>query len=211
MSAKEDTPKYLKPYENAVETHGGSFEATLWCSKDGQIVRFKTFTDDIDFTGKSIVDVGCGIGDFASFLLESKIKFSTLIGIDAMESMIQSATEREVPNCSFRVGDVVVDEQLIIPADWLVFSGTLNAMTQEEALTLIQRAFNLCTVGVAFNFLSNQSWRDPTSEDLSPASRFDTLEVLGFAFTLTPLVSFTQSYLEGHDATIILRKQEVSQ
>jgi hypothetical protein len=128
-----------------------------------------------------------------------------------MEAMIQRANERELPQCTFEVGDVVIDKQRMSNADWLVFSGTLNAMVQEEALALIHSAFTSCREGVAFNFLSNQSWRDPSSEDLSPASRFDTLEVLRFAFTLTPLVFFTQTYLEGHDATIILRKKEVSQ
>ncbi len=206
-----ETPDYLKPYEEAVETHGGSFEATLWCSKDGQVARFNTFTNEIDFSGKSVVDVGCGIGDFASFLIESNIHFLTYTGIDAMEAMIQHATERELPNCTFEVGDVVVDKGSMNNADWLVFSGTLNAMVQDEALALIRSAFTFCREGVAFNFLSNQSWRDPSSEDLSPASRFDTVEVLRFAFTLTPLVFFTQTYLKGHDATIILRKQEVSQ
>jgi SAM-dependent methyltransferase len=211
MSAMEQTPHYLKPYEDAVELHGGTFEATLWCSKESQLLRFKTFTKDIDFTGTSIVDVGCGLGDLASFLIESNIKFKKYVGVDAMDVMIKSAKERTLPRCTFETSDVVVDNHLLQEADWFVFSGSLNAMLQTDALTLIEQAFKACTVGVAFNFLSNQSWREPASEDLTPASRFDTLEVLRFAFTLTPLVFFTQSYLEGHDATIIIRKQEVSQ
>ena len=205
------TPLYLKPYEDAVEIHGGTFEATLWCSKQGQLLRFKTFATSINFADASIVDVGCGIGDFASFLIDSNISFKSYLGVDAMEAMIKSAKERTLPKCSFETGDVVIDERFFKDSDWLIFSGTLNAMNQEDALILITHAFHSCRVGVAFNFLSNQSWRDRTSEDLAPASRFDTLEILRFAFTLTPLVSFTQSYLEGHDATIILQKQEVPQ
>lgn len=211
MSEMEQTPRYLKPYEDAVEMHGGTFKATLWCSKEGQLLRFKTFTKDINFTGTSIVDVGCGLGDFASYLIESNIEFKSYFGVDAMEVMITSAKERTLPRCTFESGDVVVDNHYLQDADWFVFSGSLNAMVQSDALTLIEQAFNASTVGVAFNFLSNQSWREPASEDLTPASRFDTLEVLRFAFALTPVVSFTQSYLEGHDATIILRKREVSQ
>lgn len=211
MSAMKRTPPYLKPYEDAVETHGGTFEATLWCSKQGQLSRFKTFATSINFTDTTIVDVGCGIGDFAAFLIDSNISFQSYLGVDAMEEMIKSAKERTLPKCSFETGDVVIDERFFKNADWLIFSGTLNAMNQKEALVLITHAFHSCRVGVAFNFLSNQSWRNQASEDLAPASRFDTLEVLRFAFTLTPLVSFTQSYLKGHDATIILQKQEVPQ
>ncbi len=45
----EQVPPYLKPYEEAVEIHGGTFEATLWCSKQGQFLRFKTFSNEIEF------------------------------------------------------------------------------------------------------------------------------------------------------------------
>jgi SAM-dependent methyltransferase len=207
----EQVPPYLKPYEEAVEIHGGTFEATLWYSKQGQFLRFKTFSNEIEFGGTTIVDVGCGIGDFASYLIESKIEFNSYLGVDAMKAMIESANARTLPKCTFETGDVLIDNRFLQNADWFVFSGTLNAMVQPDAMALIQQAFHASRVGVAFNFLSNQSWRDPSSEDLAPASRFDTLEVLRFAFTLTPLIFFTQTYLEGHDATIVLRKQEVSQ
>ena len=128
-----------------------------------------------------------------------------------MEAMIDTANQRHLQRCTFETADIVTKPELMQSADWCVFSGTLNAMSQQDAMTLIKEAFEACSIGVAFNFLSNQSWRDPLSEDLSPASRFDTLEFLKFAFTLTPLVSFTQTYLQGHDATIIIRKYEVPQ
>jgi len=211
MSEDDNTPSYLKPYQDAVEEHGGTFEATLWCSRHGQSLRFITFTNKIDFTGTTILDVGCGIGDFASFLLESEIEFTSFRGVDAMQPMIITATNRKLERCSFETADVVADTTVLRDADWCVFSGTLNSMIQAVAMTVIGRAFEACTIGVAFNFLSNQSWRDPATEDLSPASRFDTLEFLSFAFSLTPLVSFTQTYLQGHDATIIIRKHEVPQ
>ena len=211
MSLKKHTPSYLKPYQDAVDTHGGTFEATLWCSKLGQNLRFNCFTDAIDFTGTSVLDVGCGIGDFATFLIDSTIAFRSYKGIDAMEAMVDSAKKKQLKHCEFIVGDVLANESLLQDTDWSIFSGTLNAMTQENAMELIKKSFHSSAIGVAFNFLSNQCWRELESEDLSPASRFNTLDFLHFAFSLTPLVSFTQMYLRGHDATIILRKQEVPQ
>ncbi len=205
------TPKYLKPYQEAVDIHGGTFDATLWRSKRGQVARFKTFTKYIDFADTSIVDVGCGIGDFASYLVKSSVDFKAFLGVDAMEAMINTAKELSLEKCTFETMDVLDNMDVFEKTDWCVFSGSLNAMTQQDAMGLIRQAFDDCSLGVAFNFLSNQSWRDPSSEDLYPASRFDTLEMLSFAFTQTPLVSFTQTYLEGHDATIILHKQELSQ
>ncbi len=200
------TPRYLKPYQEAVDAMGGTFEATLWQSKRGQVIRFRTFSDEIDFTETSILDVGCGIGDFAEFLLETSIAYKSFRGIDAMEAMIKTAEQRNLDRCTFEVADVIAESDLMHNEDWITFSGTLNTLTQESALALIEKAYEACTIGVAFNFLSNQSWRDPNTEDLYPASRFDTIEVLRFACSLTPLVSFTQMYLLGHDATVILRR-----
>jgi len=183
----------------------------LWRSKEGQRLRFNCFTNEIDFTGKSILDVGCGIGDFGAFLIESKVDFKSYLGIDAMEAMIETAKERQLHLCEFKVGDAFASKSCLQQTDWSVFSGTLNAMSQEDAIELIRNSFETSTVGVAFNFLSDQCWRNVHSEDLTPASRFNTIELLHFAFSLTPLVSFNQTYLEGHDATILIRKQEVSQ
>ena len=84
-------------------------------------------------------------------------------------------------------------------------------MDQHSAIALIDVAFDACNCGVAFNFLSNQSGRSPSEEDIHPATRFDTPVMLSHAFNLTPFVEFTQKYLAGHDATIILRKKEFSQ
>ena len=205
------TPNYLKPYQEAAEAFGGTFEATLWRSKHGQTLRFNEFVSEIDFSGTSILDIGCGNGDFASFLHESSVNFRSFRGIDAIDAMIQTAQNRQLQRSTFEVVDVLNEFDSIGNEDWIVFSGSLNTMSQELAKELLSVAFDKCSLGIAFNFLSNQSWRNPKNEDLTPASRFDTLEFLRFAFSLTPLVSFNQMYLQGHDATIILRKKEVPQ
>ena len=159
----------------------------------------------------SILDIGCGVGDFAQFLIELDLTFDRFHGIDAMEPMIEAARNRNLSKCTFDTCDVVKHYDSMQGYDWITCSGTLNAMEQGEATELINAAFLACYIGVAFNFLSNQNRQDASSEDLYPASRFDTNAMLAFSFTLTPIVEFTQSYLGGHDATIILMKHEVSQ
>ena len=211
MSPENPTPPYLQPYQEAVDEYGGVFEATLWRSKEGQALRFDAFTREIDFSNTTILDVGCGIGDFAAYLLEQNISFKSFVGIDAMQEMITTAKARNLTNSTFEVADVLKDQRSISGFDWAVFSGTLNAMKQSDALNLVSHTFNTCNMGVAFNFLSNQSWRDSANDDLRPASRFDTLEILKTSFSLTPLVTFTQTYLDGHDGTIVLRKHKFPQ
>ena len=199
------------PYQDAVEQFGGTFDATLWRSREGQTVRFKTFCDFVDFNNTSILDVGCGLGDFASYLIEGGISFDRFHGIDAIEEMIVSANYRNLSNCTFETIDVVSHPESMRGFDWLTLSGTLNAMEEHKAVAIIDAAFDASACGVAFNFLSDQCGRTPSEEVLHPASRFNTNGLLAHAFQLTPFVEFTQTYLAGHDATIVLRKQELPQ
>ena len=201
-----NAPDYLKPYQEAVAEHGGTFDATLWQSKEGQRLRFQTFCDFVDFTDTSILDVGCGIGDFAEYLLQNNIMFHSFHGIDAMDAMIETATNRNLPRTTFETVDVFKNQTLFSGYDWITYSGTLNAMEEESAMGLIDCSFKSCNKGVALNFLSNRSGRDPKEEDLTPASRFDTIAWVDHALLLTTSVEFTQSYLDGHDATIVLKK-----
>ena len=159
----------------------------------------------IDFSDMSILDVGCGLGDFADYLIDHQISFASFQGIDAMEQMISEANNKSLPRCTFSIGDVIENEGLLQGFDWITMSGTLNAMPQSLAMELVSKAFSACTIGVAYNFLSNQC-KHNLEEDLTPASRFDTVQMLEQAFKLTRNVTFDQSYLDGHDATIILKK-----
>ena len=159
----------------------------------------------IDFSDMSILDVGCGLGDFADYLIDHQISFASFQGIDAMEQMISEANNKSLPRCTFSIGDVIENEGLLQGFDWITMSGTLNAMPQSLAMELVSKAFSACTIGVAYNFLSNQC-KQNLEEDLTPASRFDTVQMLEQAFKLTRNVTFDQSYLDGHDATIILKK-----
>ena len=78
-------------------------------------------------------------------------------------------------------------------------------MTEPTAQALIATAFAAAAQGVAFNFLSNRCHARWADRILTPATRFDTAAWLDWALDRTSRVAFTQDYLDGHDATIVLR------
>jgi hypothetical protein len=59
---------------------------------------------------------------------------------------------------------------------------------------------------VVFNFLSDRAGPECLARDVGPARRFNTVGMIDWALTHTSLVSFSQDYMDGHDATIMMDK-----
>jgi hypothetical protein len=89
--------------------------------------------------------------------------------------------------------------------DYVCLSGTLNTMNDDLARRVVRAAFDAAGQGVVFNFLSNRPHARWSGRDLAPARRFDTAAWLDWSLGLSSRVSFTQDYLDGHDATIMIR------
>lgn len=201
---------YLEPYLRAVEHFGPGFEATLWGSRKAQVLRFDVMIDLTSFHDRVIVDAGCAHGEFAARLLERGIEFGRYVGIDALKEVIAAARLRHLPRCSFEAADIVADPRIFgqHDADYICFSGTLNTMTQEMAQGLIEAAFDTARFGVLFNFLSDRHHPRWNEQELGPAMRHSTTAWLDWAMSKTARVAFTQAYMDGHDATIMMQKEE---
>jgi SAM-dependent methyltransferase len=197
---------YLKPYRDAVDRFGPGFEATLWNSREAQRLRFDVMADLAGLEGRTVLDVGCGHGDFAARLLERGIGFARYAGLDALPEMIEHATRRGLARCQFRSADAVADPSVLAAerADYICMSGTLNTMEETTARRLVVDAFAAAGRGVVFNFLSSRPGGEWNARDPAPARRFDPLSWLAAALALSPRVAFTQAYLDGHDATILV-------
>ena len=206
-----DEPDYLHPYRDAVERHGPGFEATLWGSEHTQRLRFEVMLEAVDLRHTTVLDVGCGRGDFAAHLLEHAVEYDRFIGVDAMEPMIEAAAARGLARAAFHVVDPIRDPEVLgrWSPDVICFSGTLNTMDEDTARRLVGAAFVAANHAVAFNFLSDRMHPRWAERDLHPARRFDTEAWLGWAFRQTSRVLFNQAYLDGHDATIVLWRDDV--
>ncbi len=198
--------KYLKPYRDAVQQYGPGFEATLWNSREAQVLRFYVMIDLAPLAECVVLDAGCGQGDFAARLIERGVAFTRYVGIDAMEGMIETAQARQLQKCEFRVADLLSVPAVLgdVEPDYVCISGTLNTMDEEAARRLVSAAFEAAAQGVIFNFLSDRPHPRFEGKDLTPARRFDTVRWLDWSLGRSSRVSFTQAYLDGHDATILI-------
>ncbi len=201
--------RFLEPYREAVRRFGPGFQSTLWSSREGQHLRFDVMIDLAGMDGRIVLDAGCGSGDFAQHLIERGVRFARYVGVDAVAEMVECARQRSLPGCAFLVADLLRDDTLLRETrpDIVCISGTLNTMDETSARRLVKTAFDAASQGVVFNFLSNRPDEAWGGKDLGPAHRFDTIRWLDWTLHLTPRVSFTQDYLDGHDATIMMRHE----
>lgn len=207
LMEEKNGEKYLKPYRDAVKKFGPGFEATLWNSREAQVLRFDVIIDLADFDECVVLDAGCGPGDLAARLIERNVAFTRYVGIDAMAEMIETAQARQLERCEFRVADLLSVPAALsdVEPDYICISGTLNTMDEDAARRLVSAAFEATAQGVIFNFLSDRPHPRHKGKDLTPASRFDTVRWIEWALGRSSRVSFTQAYLDGHDATIMIQ------
>jgi len=214
---QQGTP-YLDPYREAVSKVGPRFEALLWHNAEAQHRRFAVLAKMKNLTGRVVVDLGCGRADLASFLHGRGVAYGAYLGVEGVKELADAARARleteGVPECEVLMRDFVADTGLYRSlvrerrADTLVFSGSLNTLPLEQAERTLDAAYDALEPGgvLMFNFLSDRAGADRRSQATGPATRFDTVRLIGWALDRSPLMRFRQDYLKGHDATIMIEK-----
>jgi len=189
-------------YAEKVARHGFDHRGLGFRTRSSQALRFGALLALGDFHGRSIVDVGCGFGDFLAFLRDRGIE-PRYTGIDICEPMIRRCRERfDGPSVRFEVADVLEWRPSEMP-DFVVASGIFGLDARGARARIrptLHRMFEWAREGMAANFLSQRS--------LEPAEArvyVDPAEALEMAFALTPAVRLDHSYLPN-DFTIFLDK-----
>ncbi|MFG0257961.1 MAG: hypothetical protein ACF8GE_08685 [Phycisphaerales bacterium JB043] len=209
MAERSSTPEYLQHYRSIVDEKGPGFDATGWRNQSFQIERFRVFTEMVDFQSKVVLDAGAGQGDFASYLLENAIEYSSFHAFEAIPEMAQLIGDRSLRDVSVHTCDFAQDQsafERVPDAQVIVFSGSLNTLTQLHAVEVLGRAWRACSEALVFNFLSDSCAPELRDTETGPANRFDTVGLVEWALQRTHLVRFRQEYLDGHDATIGMLK-----
>lgn len=180
-------------YKDRFATYDDSLAAVQHGSREGQEARFRLLSRQIEDTD-TVVDIGCGFGDFLPFLRQSGF-MGRYIGLDFVEEFIDVAGDRNRDeNAHFEVFDVLGPKPLP-KADYAVQSGIFNnAMGPDENRRLLETTITKMSEstrkGFAFNFLSTYvEFTDPT------LFYFDPGEVLRVCRPLAPFVSLRHDYV----------------
>jgi len=140
-----------KFYTSAIEMYGTTAKGVNWHSKESQKIRFdiilKILPQNLDsFT---LVDAGCGFGDFYLYLQKKKRVPKEYIGIDTVLDMYSIASEQT--GCEILLADICKDE--IPQADYYICSGAMNVLQTFETHLFIQNCYEACKIGFIFNIL----------------------------------------------------------
>ncbi len=127
-----------------------------WDSRATQINRFDVLCGIGPLQEKSILDVGCGVGDFYGYLVERGFR-GAYTGYDLVPAHCIAATEKY--GNMFFVKDVLetAGEREF---DYVVASGIFSMLTEgweKMVSATLERMYSLCRIGMAANFLSKYS------------------------------------------------------
>ena len=187
-----DRRRTVERYSERYREHGYS-PLTLGWNKGRQSIRFDILTSLYDFTGKSVLDIGCGFGDLLATLGEKFHSVAAYTGVDLVEPLVMEGRKRW-PSHTFITGDFL-SLDLEICFDFAVASGVFNhqleGMSNEDFIeNVMKRAFAICRDGFAFDFLSDKvDYRLDHTYHASPE------KILEMAYSLSRNVVLRNDYM----------------
>jgi len=199
-----DDKRTIVFYSDLLAKHGVDPRSLNWGGQQSQELRFSILTQIGLMSGDSLLDVGCGLGDYLCWLNRHGVDVD-YCGIDLTPNMVKKAQER-LPGINFEVGNLLKCDHSL--SDFVVASGIFYLRNNEpEAYlqTMVTRMYALCRKGVAFNSLS--VWAPQQDEREYYA---DPLRVIAFCRTLTPWVVLRHDYHIG-DFTVYLHRGAIQQ
>jgi hypothetical protein len=192
----------IKRYSDRYQEMGYNVKTLGWGTTEQQEYRFsQAIISDIEFKNKSIMDIGCGFGDFYRFLAGCNLDFKSYHGCDLNPDLINEAKKIHSgkPGVSFEVKNVFEIQKTDKPvADIGFMFGLLNVNWKEKfdnmeySKTAINKAFALVKEVLVVDFLSTNKTPDYPSEDF--VYYHDPKVMLDFALTLSPNVILKHNY-----------------
>lgn len=194
----DDKKRIREYYDSCLKRYGDNkAEALSWSSPNTQLIRFQALIRVGDLRGKSILDVGCGLGDLYPFL-QSAVGDFDYLGIDLLPDFIKKA-QLKYPAARFENKDVL--EFSGPPFDYVLSSGTMSFKVPhhfDKYFAMIRKMFSLARLGLAFNMLDR---REHIDDELYAA--YDAKEIEAFCRTLAPKVRLINDY-SPQDFTLFL-------
>jgi SAM-dependent methyltransferase len=182
-----------------------------WDTKENQYTRFRVATNSISMENSQILDVGCGLADFYTYLKERKVNISTYSGIDINPEFIDACKKSHHDADNFMVRNILIDSPKRNSYDVVSMFGVLNFKFSEFdneifAREMIEQAFKISRKAVVVDMLSERYDLTYQKEDF--VHYYNPVKMLDFALSLTPHVQLRHDYasIPQREFLLVLRK-----
>ena len=138
-----------KFYTSAINIHGTTAKGVNWTSKETQEIRFDVILDILPKNITSLVDAGCGFGDFYIYMKTKNRVPKKYIGIDSLTDMYSIASNNTAQEII--IADITKDR--LPHANFYICSGAMNVLNPFETHLFIRNCFLACETAFIFNIL----------------------------------------------------------
>lgn len=161
-------------YQQLLRKHGASANAVQWADRESQTARFSVLAD-VSSQLKSVLDVGCGLGDLLGYLREKGFT-GRYCGVDIVPEFIDHVTATYGGDAK----SVLDEDGADLPEgyDFVFLSGVFNNRMDDNKAFMektLRRMWDAAGRGMSFNAMS--TWVDYQDPDLWYV---DPLEVVAF-------------------------------
>lgn len=199
-----DRATIIHYHRHRIEAFGARDTRALgWRGDDSQRKRFEVIAAAADFSGKAVMDIGCGRADLKAYLDE---RFGDVhyLGVDQVPEFIDDARARhaDCPRSSFYCTDFSTAQ--LPMSDIVVACGALGYRCAEPDFHfhMIRRMWAACAGTLIVNLLDAATFPE---HPLLVGRKVD--EVMALADVLAPGAELVRGYLED-DFTVVMRRQK---
>jgi SAM-dependent methyltransferase len=187
----------ISRYSTRYKKLGRNVKSLGWGTIEQQQYRFHQVLGYVDCDNKTILDIGCGFGDFYLYMKSKNIKPKKYTGWDINQDLIDEANREKHNNSEFLVVNLL-DQEIDVQADIVVMLGLLNYNLNnkndnfEYSKSMIKKAFKKSKHKLVVDFLSINLSKEYPKEDF--IFYHNPCDMLKFALTLTNNVSLFHNY-----------------
>ena len=139
-----------------------------WDKRSNQRYRFQKAIEIVKIKNNSILDLGCGLGDFLTFLNEKNIKYKSFAGVDINSSFIASFFNI-FPKNKFFVNDFMSIAKINTKYDYIFAFGLINLKYKNLVnfnylKNFISKSFKITKKALVFDFISSYQVKDNSPE-----------------------------------------------
>jgi len=206
--------RLVQRYSARLAKFGDDPRTLGWDKRESQQARFGVALSMMDFSGKRVLDVGCGLADFLDFLQQHGQAPAHYTGCDINRDLLTRCAER-YPGSDFHQANLITDEVPGGPYDVVVLFGVVNFRfaefsNEDFARQMITRAFAVCGEAMVIDMLTAVNDQHYAKEDF--VYYYDPAEMLRFALSVTPHVALRHDYqsIPQREMMLLLRKEPSS-